>query len=418
MRKHGKGIREGAGDKPGFHIIVSFGCSRRPLQCGRYHDYLVANGWRPVGSVEEAALILIYTCGGFQETEDRGLATIARVRAVKRESARLVITGCLLKINPSVLESEPDLILPDDLDTLDEIIEARVKLADIREPNTLKPLTDLDAPGLLQQFRRSLRPSPHFLLRGLRAGISRLRRRPPPAPARRWHLRIARGCLGHCSYCSIKIACGRLRSKPARDILAEFRLGREQGHRDFVILAEDTGCYGQDIGTDITSLLETLMGEPGDFRFIIKDFNPSRLIRDRERLISLLERFPTRLRDLRMPIQSGSDSILKKMRRPYRIGEVRAALQELEQRVPEYHVYTHFIVGFPGETQADFAKTEALMREFDFADTEIYVYEARPGTEALAFKHQVPDRVKRRRKRRLERIREDRLRAKASLNAV
>jgi len=399
---------------PGFHIIVSFGCSRRPLQRGRYHDYLLANGWRPVDSVQEADLILIYTCGGFQETEDRGLATIARVRKVKRKSARLVITGCLLKIHPAALGSDPDLIPPEKLEALDDIISARVPLAEIPEPHTPPPLFDFDPPSRFRRLRDSLRFSPEFLLRGLRTGIRLFQRRnlPQAMPEKRWYLRIARGCIGRCSYCAIKIACGRLRSRPPEVVLEEFRRGREKGFRDFVILAEDTGCYGLDIGTDITSLLEEITAEPGDYRLIIKDFNPGRLIRDRERLISLFERRRDRLRDIRMPIQSGSDRILARMRRPYRIDAIRDALRELWERVPGFPVFTHFIVGFPGETAEDFSATEALMREFDFADTQIYIYEARPGTEASGFENQVPARVKRDRKRRLERMREARKRSR------
>ena len=103
-----------------------------------------------------------------------------------------------------------------------------------------------------------------------------------------------------------------------------------------------------------------------------------------------------------MPIQSGSERILQKMRRPYKIEDVKNCLRDLNSQIPELPIYTHFMVGFPGETKTDFKQTKQLLKEFEYEDYHVYCFEERPGTPAINMTDKIPDRVKKNRKRILE----------------
>ena len=380
------------------------GCSRRPLECGRYYDYFEANGWEYTSSNADADLILVYTCGGFQKTEDQSLYTIERALKEKKDDAKLVVTGCLTKINKSILQGGYVLLKPEELDAIDTMIDARIKLAEIQHPNLVPDINGLIPISRAKEFKSTFLPSAGLVTRFGKQILRLLKRNPVKkfAAEKRFYLRIADGCLGNCSYCAIKISCGKLRSKKMDAILDEFKKGLNAGYETFVILAEDTGCYGRDIGTNIVALLKKMFDVEGHYKFIIKDFNPQWLIRFRQTLIPLLKKNKNKLTDIRMPIQSGSERILQKMRRPYKIEDVKNCLRDLNSQIPELPIYTHFMVGFPGETKTDFKQTKQLLKEFEYEDYHVYCFEERPGTPAINMTDKIPDRVKKNRKRILE----------------
>jgi ribosomal protein S12 methylthiotransferase len=389
-----------------FNIYVSKGCSRRPLECGRYYNYFTANGWEYTPRNAAADLILVYTCGGFQKTEDQSLLTIEQALREKKNSAKLVVTGCLTKINNDILQGDYISLKPEELDALNNLISARVKLSEIKHSNLLPDINGLKQMPRTKDFKNKYAPSASLFVRLGRKVFRRPKYTPAKATAEgeRFYLRIADGCIGNCSYCAIRISCGKLRSKKMELILDEFNQGLKAGYKTFVILAEDTGCYGQDIGTDIVDLLKKIFEFEEDYKLIIKDFNPQWLIRYSQTLIPLLKKYREKLTDIRMPIQSGSDRILKKMRRPYKIQDVKTGLRELKIQIPELPVYTHFMVGFAGETKEDFLQTKQLIKEFEFEDYHVYCFEARPGTMAINMPNAIPDRVKMDRKRILDNL--------------
>jgi tRNA A37 methylthiotransferase MiaB len=389
-----------------FNIYVSHGCSRRPLECGRYYNYFTTNGWEYTSSLAEADLILIYTCGGFQKTEDQSLLTLERALKEKKKKSELVVTGCLTKINKPLLQEKYVTVDPEDLDVMDTLIEPRVKLADIPPSNLVPDINGLIPLPRVKEFKKTFLPSFSLLTR-----LGKLLSRPlKGAPEKktpeekRFYLRIADGCLGNCSYCAIKISCGKLRSKKIDHILKEFKRGLKEGFETFVILAEDTGCYGRDINTNIVKLLKKLFEVEGQYKFIIKDFNPHWLVRYQETLIPLLQENKNKLIDMRIPIQSGSDKILQKMRRPYRIDDFKTCLRDLKSRIPGLAIYTHFMVGFPGETEKDFKQTKQILKEFDYEDYHVYCFEARPGTPAFNMTDEITEKVKKTRKRILDNL--------------
>jgi threonylcarbamoyladenosine tRNA methylthiotransferase CDKAL1 len=176
-------------------------------------------------------------------------------------------------------------------------------------------------------------------------------------------IRLARGCLGNCSYCAIKFAAGTLESKPIGEILLEFKKGLSQGHRLFTLIAGDTGCYGIDIGTSAVELLSEIFKVDGAYKLIIKEFNAQWLIKYQSELETLLTTNFDKIDYIIVPVQSASDKILRLMQRPYNIENVKNCLRSLKSNIPQLNITTHIMAGFPEETEEDFQKSVDFIRE-------------------------------------------------------
>jgi tRNA A37 methylthiotransferase MiaB len=373
-----------------FYICFYKECFRRGLDAGRLNDYFTANGWRPETDLRRADLIVLISCGGFDFTERRCIKTVQRALSRKKAEARLIVTGCLLKINPGCLDSFEAIerIAPDQTDLLDAVIQADVPMRRIPDahfvPDTARNLED---DSLFKKLRSRFKPN-RIALKSIYHMFQRKMRnvkKPSSGSVRNvFKIKIADGCLGNCTYCALKFAGGPLRSKPPGRVLDEFRQGLASGYRRFEFVSLDLGCYGRDLGVELSALLEEVFNLEGDFKLVLNDLNIHWLIRD-ARLLPLLARFKNRVEHLRIPIQSGSGRILKRMKRPYRAHEIDDVLRRISRDMPGIPVHSHFMVGFPGETREDFLATARLIDEYRFSKIDVFCYQERPGVESSAF---------------------------------
>lgn len=389
-----------------FYICCRRDCPRRSLDSGRIYNYLKLNNWKPTKRVRHADLIIVYTCGGFQQTEKRSLRTIRRVCAQKKNSAILVVTGCLVKINPEAISrsGNPYILEHQDLYKLDNLVHAKIPYSMVPDANIVPDVRDLDARYSirlpLRKFLRELQFSSAFIKKSLgfvKRKIASQIKPHGPFSDEIYNLKIAHGCLGKCTYCAIKLATGTLKSKPIEKILEEFKNGLAEGYRRFVLIAEDTGCYGLDIGTNIVHLLRKIYDVEKSFSLIINDFNVNWLIKYYDNLLPLFLKNKDKIEDIRIPIQSGSDKILKLMGRPYRIHDVKSVISDLKAKLPDLKICTHILVGFPGETEWDFEQSRKFLKEFDFEEVVIYCYEERPRTSACLMPEKVPINIREKR---------------------
>jgi MiaB/RimO family radical SAM methylthiotransferase len=208
-----------------------------------------------------------------------------------------------------------------------------------------------------------------------------------------YNLRIAEGCSFACSYCAIKFATGSLKSKPIDLVIEEFKAGLDEGHKVFQLISEDTGCYGLDIGTTFPILLSRLLEIKGDYEILIIDFCGHWLVKYYDELLPLFIGHQSRIRELYVSLQSGSDKILRAMRRPEKSAEVIARLQELEKKAPHINLRTTVIIGFPGETDQDFEQTIEAVRGVGFSEIQLNKYEDRPGTVSSMMQDKIPQEV-------------------------
>jgi len=397
-----------------FYIYCRRTCPRRSLDSGRIYNYLTLNGWKAAKDIKQAELIIVYTCGGFSHTEKRSLLTIKRAITQKKKDARLVITGCLVKINPKVINGFGDalIVAHEHLHTLDHIIQAKITYEAVPDVNIVPDIQDLDQDRVslslaLKRFVREFRFTRAYVgesLRFVKGKIISEKKAQGVFPDGTYNLKIAHGCLGKCSYCAIKFATGKLKSKPIERILEEFERGLAKGYKRFVLIAEDTGCYGLDIGINIVALLDRIFDVERDFSIMINDFNANWLIKYYDDLLPLFIKNKDKIEDIRIPIQSGSDRILKLMKRPYRIDNVKKAISDLKAKVPNLKINTHMLVGFPGETDLDFEQSRQIPQQLEFAKISVYSYEERPGTKASLLPNKVPLHIRNKRASALRKI--------------
>lgn len=209
-------------------------------------------------------------------------------------------------------------------------------------------------------------------------------------------IKIQDGCNRFCSYCIIPYARGRVRSRAPESVLLEARSLLSAGYRELVLTGINTALYGADTEgrTDIIDLIAAIESIEGDFRIRLSSLEPN--VVDRGTAERLLEH-PKVCHHMHLAMQSGCDTVLKRMNRRYSVDDYRKIVDTLRRGDPQYGITTDIIVGFPGETEEEFLETMETVREIGFSRVHIFRYSMRDGTAAAARKDQIDGRVKSRR---------------------
>jgi tRNA A37 methylthiotransferase MiaB len=374
------------------------GCIRRGLDTIRIQEYLQRNGWKLTRRLMSADLIVIATCGVVHANEINSLRAIEHAARKKSASSRLVVTGCLPNINPVAIRLLGDftLIPTVDIENIDKLVKPGIPFKHIKAPDSVKSGRDVTNYLVARSFcRKSLIYKALFnrfgmnsnftatsvlvgkslkYIKGLRSG----HRNPKIVPY--YNIAIARGCLSACAFCATKLAIGGLRSRPEEEILDEFKKGLDRGYGIFQLISEDTGCYGLDIGSSLPSLLRKLFSIEGNYKVMIIDYHPRWLISQYRELVPLLIENRSKVREMFIPVQSGSDRMLELMGRNHRANEIKAILQEVKEKAPCISLRTSLLIGFPGETEEDFEATKDFIRGVGFSEVTVNRYEDRPNT--------------------------------------
>jgi len=358
------------------YYLASAGCPRRAVDSQKIADYLETNNLKYTQEVKQADLIIVSTCAALKSREDLSKTAVTWYQEQKHRDAKIVVAGCLGKINPEVKREfdEVMFISPREIDHLDDLIGAKTRFKDIPDPNQI---------GSFPLFPDK---------REREAKDDRLNKRLDLAYEKGdlFTLRIATGCLGNCSYCAVKFAVGRLESKPLDSIVSEFKSGLDQGFEHFVLIAGDVGCYGVDIGNSVVDLLTALFAIEGSYKIIIKEFNAQWIVKYFDDLLDLFKQHHPKIDYIVVPVQSASNRILRLMKRPYTIEDVKKYLNIIKTEVPALQISTHIMVGFPGETEEDFKESIDFIREYEFPFVDIYAYDDRPNTAASQMDGKLP----------------------------
>ena len=198
---------------------------------------------------------------------------------------------------------------------------------------------------------------------------------------------IAQGCLGSCTYCITRHARGSLQSHSIEDITGRFKQELDDGAKEILLSSQDCAAYGMDIGTDLASLLESLLKLGGDHRIRLGMMNPENLMRIADRLLDVMGDVRV-YRFFHIPVQSGSDKILRSMGRRYTAEEFVALVDVIRSRYPSASIATDSIVGFPGEDDEDHDMSIGLMQRVEPDIINVTRFSPRPGTSAA----ELPDR--------------------------
>ena len=209
-------------------------------------------------------------------------------------------------------------------------------------------------------------------------------------------IKVHDGCNNFCAYCIVPLVRGREQSVPVAQVAAEVRHRVAEGYKEVVLTGTKIGSYNHE-GVGLKGLLQRIMAETDVERLRLSSLQPQEISPE---LIGLWR--DTRLcRHFHLSLQSGSDSVLKRMKRNYAVGDYQQAVALIRDMVPEVAITTDIIVGFPGETEAEFQESYELCRQMGFARTHVFAYSPRQGTQAAQMPDQVGDRVKRERSQRM-----------------
>ncbi|MBQ9573586.1 MAG: tRNA (N(6)-L-threonylcarbamoyladenosine(37)-C(2))-methylthiotransferase MtaB [Acidaminococcaceae bacterium] len=216
----------------------------------------------------------------------------------------------------------------------------------------------------------------------------------------RAYLKIQEGCNQYCSYCIIPYARGPLRSRGLQNIKEEVQRLTEAGYKEIVLIGIHLGCYGKEMkdGTTLYDAVKAALSVPALQRLRLGSLES---VEVEERLLDLMTEDKRLCPHLHLPLQSGCDKILKDMHRPYETNKFKSLLETIRDRIPGIAITTDVIVGFPGETEDDFATTCRFVKQCAFAKMHIFPYSMRRGTPAAARKDQVPEAIKKQRAEKL-----------------
>jgi len=344
------------------YFLWTIGCQMNKAESERLSSRLESNDYQQVESPEEADLIILNSCMVRDSAENRVVNKLHALRKLKkaRPGQVLALTGCLVNGDTEAL---------------------RKKFPHV--DHFFKP--GEDPPWMSQPVPHAYRPS-------------------PGAPS--VFVPIIQGCDNFCSYCIVPYRRGRERSRPLPEILEEVKEMAERGAKEVILLGQNVDSYGHDLPDrpDLAGLLAELNSIAGlaRIRFLTnhpKDITP--------RLVTAMSSLEKVCEQISLPVQSGSDEILRAMRRGYTLAQYRGIAALLREKIPGIALSTDVIVGFPSETERQFQETADLLAELRFAKVHIAAYSPRPGTlAARELEDNVPSEEKKRRLDTLERMQE------------
>jgi len=359
-------------------------------------QFFMKNGFAATNDPTEADYVLFFACGLTDQKEKHSLLMAKRLQAAKRDSAKFVLWGCLTKQNPKCLSGVYDgpLIGPRDITFFENLLgESPIKIEDVSNYSLVPPNKTGE-----DEVCPTLTFDPvSDLLSHINKEVERVR-----LPRRKWlfdansfFIRVAEGCEGKCTYCSEKPAWGRVKSQPIRKIVDEFSVGLREGYNRFFLVAPDLGSYGKDIGCTVVDLLQELvkLDENKNYQIILNQMNPV----DLKRLLPGLEMILAtgKIEALGCQVESGSNRLLKMMGREYTAEDWRAIMLRINQKFPFVRLSTHIMIGFPSETEEDFAATMKLLDFPIFIDwVGFFLFSPRPFVYASRLPSQVTQSVK------------------------
>ncbi len=341
--------------------LVTLGCRVNFSESDHLRGALQAAGYHLVEFDQEADLYIVNTCT-VTHVADRKSRRLLRQAVRRNPNALVVAVGCYAQTAPAVLRGI-----------------AGVDLVVGHE----------QVPTLLEQVARSLRG------RGWETSSLLNSAEAPPRPANpaRALVKVQDGCDNRCAYCLVTVARGPARSRPAEEVLAEVRQAVKSGRPEIILTGINLGAYHDPLVGDLSGLARAILDGTAAPRIRFSSIEPQDFPR------GLLDLWPNpRLcRHFHLPLQSGCDRTLARMGRRYHLAQVRALIEEIERRIPDVGLTTDIIVGFPGETEEEFAQSIAQIADLPFSELHIFPFSSRPETPAATMPDPVPPTVRRRR---------------------
>ncbi len=337
-------------------FIETFGCSANYNNSEIMAGLLVKKGHKVVSEPRNADLIIVNTCTVKQPTENRVKKSIMDFLKLKK---KIIIAGCMPEVQKDLLKTiapNASLVGPHHLKMISSVVDKVFKnktVERIGKRNEIK----LNCP--------ELRKNPIIQI-----------------------IQISEGCNGSCSYCIVRLAKGKLFSYPESEIVKQIESGIKNNCKEIWLTSQDNAAYGQDKNTNLVSLLRKIVSIKGEFKVRIGMMDPNNVLLILDDLIKSLKSDKL-FKFLHIPLQSGNDQILKKMKRPYTVDEFKKIIKKLRKEIPEITISTDIICGFPSETEEQFNDSIKLIKEIKPDVLNISRFWPRPGTKAAKMENQI-----------------------------
>ena len=351
--------------------IRTFGCQMNEYDSDKMTDVMhAAEGYTPTDDPEQADLILFNTCSVREKAQEKVFSDLGRVKHLKAKGVMIGVGGCVAsQEGAALIERAPyvDVVFgPQTLHRLPQMLARRQSQG--------RPQVDISFPEI-EKFDHL----PPARVEGATAFVS-----------------IMEGCSKYCSYCVVPYTRGEEVSRPFDDVLTEVAGLADQGVKEVTLLGQNVNGYRGKMGdtaeiADFALLLEYVAEIPGIERIRYTTSHPNEF---GQRLIDAYGRIPQLVNHVHLPVQHGSDRILMAMKRGYTALEYKSTIRKLRAVRPGICLSSDFIVGFPGETDDDHARTMKLIDDVGFDASFSFVFSARPGTPAAALADDTPHEVK------------------------
>ncbi len=362
-----------------YHV-VTLGCAKNSVDSDSMAALLEQAGYRHVDRPSRAEVVVVNTCGFIGPAREESLRTLRDLARTKRRGQKLIAAGCLTQRYAELVARE--------VPGLDGILGTR---------------RWMDILDVVQGLRPSGHPQPLYHLppdahtvghdeRGvLRASIQ----------GGSAYLKIADGCRRPCAFCAIPLIKGTAVSRPLETIVAEARRLRDRGVREIILIAQDTTDYGHDLGLHdgLAHLLEAIIAAVPEVPWLRVMYAFPGAITDH--LVEVMAGRPQILPYLDLPLQHAHPAVLRRMRRPANMEWVHATLGKMRSTLPDLSLRSTFIVGYPGESEAEFEALLGFLREIRFDRVGCFTYSFEPETESGRMPNDVPPEVKEDRRARL-----------------
>ena len=358
--------------------FITLGCKVNQYDSDAMRTLFIHRGYKPVEHSEVADVYIINTCSVTSIGDRKSRQVIRKIRR-NNPDAVIAATGCYAQVAPEELEKMGDvdvIVGHQDRNKIVDYIEEAEK-----SEKTVNAVKDI---MLIREYE-NLTVDPEGEVKA------------------RAFVKVQEGCDNYCTFCIIPYARGRLKSRKQEDAVDEIKKLVEKGYREVVLTGIHLGNYGKDLrnGTSLSTLVSELLKIPNLLRIRLGSIESVELS---DELINIIKNEKRVCHHLHLPLQSGSDAVLKSMNRHYRLRQYKDLIAMLREKIPNLALTTDLIVGFPGETEENFKETLNTLHELKFSAIHVFPFSKRTGTPAAMYPNQITNEEKKKRVHRVQEL--------------
>lgn len=342
-------------------------CERRSLDAERLYEYFGKNSFESSEQAEDADLIFFFSCGMLEVDSNERIKEFVDLYGDSEK--KIVVFGCYSKMVSKRENFDNIHYIPlNNPDAINEILSAEVSYSDVNYPSTV---------SLIQKDKVDFNSWDPRIDLALRTDV--------------YSVRVSQGCSQGCSFCSIRLATGRLRSETKESIRENIEAGIAKGYKIFRIQTENFGEWGQDIGENLGTLLNELEKIEEDFYIDLPDLYPTAFINCFDDIVSFVQKKSVYY--IHLPVQSANQRVLKLMNRIYDVDQMSEKLEFFQKCFPEIRIGADIIAGFPSETNEEFLESWRFLEKHKFEWVYLHGFNAKEKTKAMKLEPKIPEAI-------------------------